>query len=275
MFLIYNEKSKIKKNKFKRWVCAVIGFIIGFALSSPAILLIQLSGYSFYSRTGLDANLQLHFGERDFNDLTISELMVISYEYNSKNPRFFSKYFLHKDPGRYNVKLKTAIGGSSSAPTYFDPLEHTNGYDITSFFCDGGIISNNPALYSYSLSHNLLDKENIRVVSLGTGKQNHTEDKMKAQSKTTKASSISMLSDFMMNIETMTGSEFLRMFLNETQFVRMQVYTKAVLDSYQPKDVELMLEDGERLWSDPLAPASNEQLKKILRDIVDERFGPV
>jgi patatin-like phospholipase/acyl hydrolase len=111
-----------------------------------------------------------NFGNLTFEDLAVEELMAISYEYNSKNPRFFSKYFLESDPGRYNVYLRQAVGGSSSAPTYFNPLPFVDGYGIDNNLVDGGIISNNPAFFSYIMSKHLLNQTDIRVISMGTGR---------------------------------------------------------------------------------------------------------
>ena len=108
-------------------------------------------------------------GEATFDDILVDELMIATYDFNSKTPRFFSKYFEKDDPGRYRVPLRIAVGGSSSAPTYFDPEPYTDHFNITSQFVDGGIICNNPALYSYILAKEMHQKKNIRVVSLGTG----------------------------------------------------------------------------------------------------------
>jgi patatin-like phospholipase/acyl hydrolase len=77
------------------------------------------------------------------------ELLVTSYEYNSKTPRFYSKYFRAVDPGRYDVLLRTAVAASSSAPIYFDPKTYTNKLDIKETLIDGGLICNNPSLYAF------------------------------------------------------------------------------------------------------------------------------
>lgn len=92
--LIYAEKQRINKNRFKRWIMLVVGCLIGFAISEPLILILRVAGFSLYSRAGLDDELVVKLGkDTTFNDLNIEELLVISYEYNSKSPRFFTKYF--------------------------------------------------------------------------------------------------------------------------------------------------------------------------------------
>ena len=97
------------------------------------------------------------------------ELLVTSYEYNSKTPRFYSKYFRTVDPGRYDVKLWEAVSASSSAPIYFNPKGRTNQFDIEEVLIDGGLICNNPSLYAFQLARHIHDQKDIRLLSLGTG----------------------------------------------------------------------------------------------------------
>ena len=66
--------------------------------------------------------------------------------------------------------LRQAVGGSSSAPFYFNPLEFVNKYNISNEFIDGGIICNNPAFYAYLLAKHIKGiKDDLRIISLGTG----------------------------------------------------------------------------------------------------------
>jgi patatin-like phospholipase/acyl hydrolase len=105
----------------------------------------------------------------NFDDVYADELLVTSYEYNSKTPRFYSKYFRTIDPGRYDVKLWTAVSASSSAPIYFDPKTHTNEFDIEETLIDGGLICNNPSLYAFQMARHIHGHDDIRLMSLGTG----------------------------------------------------------------------------------------------------------
>jgi len=61
----------------------------------------------------------------------VDELLITSFDFNSKTPRFYSKYFQKIDPANYDVMLRIAVGGSSSAPTYFDPEPYINKFNIT------------------------------------------------------------------------------------------------------------------------------------------------
>lgn len=111
----------MKSNVFKKWICTAVGLLIGIILAPLTIKIASALGLSFYSRKGLDDLLYSHYGNMTFNDITVSDLLVNSFEYNSQTPRFFSKAFMKISP-IYDVPLRHAVGGSSSAPTYFDPL---------------------------------------------------------------------------------------------------------------------------------------------------------
>lgn len=93
--------------------------------------------------------MQELLGDAHINDAITDELLVVAYDYNSQQPRFFSKYFSNEDAGIYDVPIGNATGASSAAPTYFDPKVQTNLYGLTEMQIDGGIICNNPAFYAY------------------------------------------------------------------------------------------------------------------------------
>ena len=62
-----------------------------------------------------------------------NETLVVAYDYNSEQPRFYSKYFSLTNPKIYAKQLSDATKASSAAPTYFDPATNTNGYGLTEF----------------------------------------------------------------------------------------------------------------------------------------------
>jgi patatin-like phospholipase/acyl hydrolase len=135
---------------------------------------------SFYSRRGLDYLLNKYFEDLSFDDLFVEELLVTAYEFNSKTPRFFSKTFKRINP-IYDVKLKHAVGGSSSAPLYFDPLTMIDrNFDIRYTLVDGGIICNNPVFYAVLLAeHGVLNPDKpipMHILSLGTGVPEEKKD---------------------------------------------------------------------------------------------------
>ena len=99
----------------------------------------------------------------------VDDVFIVSYSYNAKNPRFYSKYFNKEDPGTYSVDIPTAVASSSSAPFYFQPNTYTNGFKIKETLIDGGLIANDPAYYAYLTQRFGKGCQNIRVVSIGTG----------------------------------------------------------------------------------------------------------
>jgi patatin-like phospholipase/acyl hydrolase len=137
------------------WVFLALGIAIGAVLSPAFIFVASKIGFSFYERKGLDNALKANFGERNFYDIKQDELLVTSYDYNSKMPKFFSKFMNYDNEGEYDVHLREAVGASSAAPIYFDPLSISNGFGVEERLIDGGIICNNPALYAFLLANQL------------------------------------------------------------------------------------------------------------------------
>ena len=107
-------------------------------------------------------------GKYKFSDVLSDELLVVAYDYNSQQPRFFSKYFSSIEPAIYDVPIGDATGASSAAPTFFDPKTQIDGYGFTELQIDGGVICNNPAMYAYQMAKDMHSKKNVRVMSLGT-----------------------------------------------------------------------------------------------------------
>jgi len=81
------------------------------------------------------------------------DAMIMSYEFNNEEPRFFSKIMAKSDPLLYDVALSDAVGGSSAAPGYFDPKTYYNKVlKFKQYFIDGAIICNNPAMYAFEFA---------------------------------------------------------------------------------------------------------------------------
>ena len=110
-----------------------------------------------------------YLGTNNWNDIITNDLFIVSYSYNERKPRFYSKWFIKNDPGIYSVDIPTAVASSSSAPFYFQPNTYRNGFNITETLIDGGLIANDPAYYAYEAQKNLKGCNKIRVVSIGTG----------------------------------------------------------------------------------------------------------
>ena len=104
--LLLREKTKYKKNYFKMWLCTIIGVILGVLLAPLTLEIWEFTGYSLYDRTGLDLLAEEKLGNTTWNDILVDDLMITAYEYNSKQPRFYSKYFNRMDPGFYDLFIR-------------------------------------------------------------------------------------------------------------------------------------------------------------------------
>lgn len=119
--------------------------------------------------------------------------------------------------------------GSSSAPTFFDPLQGIDKYNITTEYIDGGVVGNNPSFYSYVMSNELLDKEDITLVSLGTGMEKDSLEFDKAKNRFNNY--LASLSSWITDIEMVNAHFLLKSILPPDRYIRMQCYSNAKLDS--------------------------------------------
>lgn len=76
---------------------------------------------SSYDRKGVEEICKKKFGDVMISQAITDEVMIVAYEYNSHEPRLFTKYTAKVDPDNYNVTLSNAAEASSAAPVYFDP----------------------------------------------------------------------------------------------------------------------------------------------------------
>lgn len=99
---------------------------------------------SNYDRSGIESICQEMFGDVYIKDALTKEVNIIAYEYNTHQPRIFSKFTVQTNPENFAVGISNASQASSAAPIYFDPK--VIGEQV---LIDGGVIANNPAFYSY------------------------------------------------------------------------------------------------------------------------------
>lgn len=90
--MLAKEEFHYKNNQFKMWLFLLLGIVIGGILSPLVVTVAGTLNYSFYDRSGLDEKLKEEFGENRFSDITVDELVIAAFEYNSMAPRFFSKF---------------------------------------------------------------------------------------------------------------------------------------------------------------------------------------
>ena len=209
--LLQNEMINYKLKTYRKWVYMVFGIFIGLLFSIPTEFFFQYANYSLYKREGLEQAVEKYFGDVQFKDIIMDELLINVYDYNSQTPRFYSNYFQKYDGGYYNVPIRVAAAASSSAPIYFDPTTRENTYGFSESLVDGGVICNNPSFYAYQHAKYLQHAGNpngyiYNLVSLGTGESAGASD-VKKESEFTKFDSLSLVGDFMITFE-MIAADF-------------------------------------------------------------------
>ena len=260
-------EEEYDKNRPKKWVVFAIGLLIGFILGIEIPKWSSFLLNAKYSRGSLDQIMKDLLGAYNVKDALTDELLIVAYDYNSQEPRFYSKYFSLIDPAIYDVPIGNATGASSAAPTFFDPKVNQNGYGFRELQIDGGVICNNPAFYAYQLARGLRGETKLRLLSLGTGELPFTPvdaDKMNV------ISFVKKLGEFMMNMDAYSADRALSFAIEdaENNYVRLQTTSKIGMDNIKPEAIQGLKDDGLKLWQDNQA-----KIEKFVAQIVDERYG--
>mmetsp|Transcript_4126 Transcript_4126/g.6982 ORF Transcript_4126/g.6982 Transcript_4126/m.6982 type:complete len:291 (-) Transcript_4126:43-915(-) len=258
-----------EQDKPKFWVVFAAFVFMGLILGVQLPALVNKVNNSLYSRDQLDNIMKTLLGEHRLEDVLTDEILIVAYDYNSQEPRFFSKYFSHEDPAIYDMPVGNATGASSAAPTFFDPKVQQNGYGMTELQIDGGIICNNPSLYAYEIAKDLRNHKKIRLLSIGTGEKSFSP--LESAGAATKLSYIQKMGEFMMNIDTYTAHSFMANNIEDpaNRYLRLQTVSNIGMDKIDKKSIDGLKADGEKLYDE-----NKEELEKFLRQIIDERYGP-
>ena len=135
-----------------------------------------LSGFhlkSKYDAGVLENFLRDRFGEIRLGDIEVPLMINATNVSTGRVQVFKSSYQKKRRGGDYfrdgEVPLYKAVLASCSAPTYFDPADISG--DLV---CDGGLWANNPELVAYTeaVSNFQQTPDNMRILSIGTGKTN-------------------------------------------------------------------------------------------------------
>lgn len=128
-----------------------------------------------YDRTFCDSILESIFDIKIFKD-TKCKVVIPVYDLIRDRPIIFRSW----DCG--GVLMKEVAAGATAAPTYFSPVSVHNIVDYC--LIDGGIWANNPELigvYEALALNPELKKEDIYVLSIGTGKVGFSTTSSKLQ----------------------------------------------------------------------------------------------
>ncbi len=127
-----------------------------------------------YDARSFEKLLLAIFGEQRLSGCR-SNLLVTSYDTDSRGPYFFKHY--HETVNRKGKKppedyyLRDVARATTAAPTYFLPANVASMTGKQRTLLDGGLVANNPALSAYVEARKI--KRNARrfiIVSIGTGR---------------------------------------------------------------------------------------------------------
>ena len=213
----------------------------------------------------MDEYMMAQLGVWRFNDIHNHELLAVAYAYNQQQPRFFSKYFNYKMKSNYDVVIGKATGASAAAPTFFDPQVIENGYGINELLIDGGVIANNPGWYAYQMADKFYKKDNIRMISLGTGEKPFEQYEA---STFTKTKMLGALDELMMNIETYTSDKSVEIHIKDPKqnYVRVNIPSTLPMDQIGETNVNNLLKAGEDMYEKAVKAGIKTLLEKMMED---------
>jgi uncharacterized protein len=112
-----------------------------------------------YDGKGKKKVLKKYFKERLLRQAA-KPTLVVTYDVESR------KSAVLKSNTSRNIKALEAVDASSAAPSYFPTVKVGNRYLI-----DGGVVANNPSMCAYAEAKKLWPDEEIKLLSVGTGKR--------------------------------------------------------------------------------------------------------
>jgi len=170
-----------------------------------------------YSPRRLEALLRGFFGESRLHE-TLTEILVTAYDMASSTPWFFKTSFAkeHREPAN-DPFLTQVARATTAAPTYFPPI-NIEGHCLV----DGGVFACNPALCAFAQARKMFPKEEIMVVSLGTGEKIHNRPCRKIRNWGIAGWAVP-ISDIMLNSSSASVDYQMRALLGSKNYKRFQV----------------------------------------------------
>jgi patatin-like phospholipase/acyl hydrolase len=168
MVSMYTNKAHIAfpRGNFGRFKSRILRLVEGKGLSVPR-----------YDGKGLDRLLKETIGEDQmFGDMK-TRVLVPTYDIEQSQPRMFKSW----REECADIPAWEVARASSAAPTYLPAHKlFTLGRD--QYLLDGGLVANNPSMCALAEAIRLgAKKEDITLVSLGTGQSTQTIEGKKAQ----------------------------------------------------------------------------------------------
>ncbi|MEZ4888977.1 MAG: patatin-like phospholipase family protein, partial [Crocinitomicaceae bacterium] len=231
-----------------------------------------------YDATSLENTLNNYFGDTQLKAL-LKPSLITAYDMENRKASFFTSIDAHSDTKNYYIR--DVARATSSAPTYFEPVQVKSLYGALRTFIDGGVFANNPALCAYAEARTLRfsdvlsdaqkpnnpSAKDMLLISIGTGinKTSYHYNDFKNANKT---KWIKPLIDIMMSGNSETVDYELKQMYStldakdEADYYRIQpqLYTADhALDNADAKNLEALHQDG---------LANVEQFQNTLDEII-------
>jgi len=99
---------KYMEKKGRKWIVMIIGGVLFFFVGWMLMPYVFMLTKSSYDRSGIEAICEEMFGKVKIHDAITNEVNIISYEYNSHQPRIFSKFTDKVGGSNFTVGLSNA-----------------------------------------------------------------------------------------------------------------------------------------------------------------------
>jgi len=122
---------------------------------------------------GVDEVLKRYFGDTRLKDAR-TNLVVTAYAIERRRPFFFRSWQAKAPQTRrtHDFPVWEVARSTSAAPTFFPPFKATAADGKSYALIDGGVYASNPALCAWVEARDRHPRDEILVVSLGTGNEN-------------------------------------------------------------------------------------------------------
>jgi predicted acylesterase/phospholipase RssA len=212
---------------------------------SPRSKFGSLLGGPKYDARGLEKTFDEFLPKAKLSEALI-EVFIMAYDLERRRPRAFKRWRAKEDIHQ-DVSLKDIACATSAAPTYFPPAVIENRG-----FIDGGVVANNPALAGYAEAIRLWPKNDVLIVSIGTGAADRPIPTAAAKS-WGQAKWVVPLIDCMLSGSSDAVHYAMQQLVPATRYQRFQINLSAGSESM-----------------DDASPANLSQLRKLGDDLVQQ-----
>ena len=85
--------NQYERRSIFKWAVTAIFAFFGVVAAYYGPLYLGKFEISLYKRDGLDELTKAYFGTKNVEDALTDEILLVAYEFNTHQPRFYSKYF--------------------------------------------------------------------------------------------------------------------------------------------------------------------------------------